>query len=93
MTEVLAGSLGVSLSDADNERLLKVAGPLFRTAMQRDEYDAAEQILAAGVAAARRLRNTKLTGELANVRKELTAAKKSLVGDRTRRRDSAGRSP
>jgi hypothetical protein len=77
LTEVLAGSLGQSLSDDDSEQLLKVAGPLFRSAMQRDEYDAAEQILAAGVAAARRLRNTKLTGELANVRKELTAARKA----------------
>jgi hypothetical protein len=79
LTEVLAGSLGQSLSDADNEQLLNVAGPLFRTAMQRDEYDAAEKILAAGVAAARRLRNTKLTSELANVRKELTAARRAWL--------------
>ena len=79
LTEVLAGSLGQSLSDADNEQLLNVAGPLFRTAMQRDEYDAAEKILAAGVSAARRLRNTKLTSELAEVRKELTAARRAWL--------------
>ena len=75
--EILAGSLGQSLPESESEQVLLVAGPLFRTAMQQDKYDAAEQILAAALAASRRLRNTRQTTELANVRKELIAARKA----------------
>jgi hypothetical protein len=76
-SEVFAGTVRLSLPDADSEDLLKAAGPLFKTAMQHDQYEAADQILAAALAAARRLKNTRLIGELANVRKDMLAARKA----------------
>jgi len=75
--ELLNGSLGQALSETENERVLRAAAPLFRAAMQAEVCDAAEQILAAALAAARRSGATKLTGELAAARKELTAARKA----------------
>jgi len=75
--EVLNGSLGHNVSEAENQEILRVAGPTFKAALQADAHDAAEQILAAALAAARRLGDTKLIAELATVRKELMAARKA----------------
>lgn len=75
--EVLHGSLGQALEERENDQILQAAGPAFQAALQADAYEAAEQILAAALAAARRSRDPKLSDELTAVRRHLTVARKA----------------
>ena len=56
--EILVSSLGRSLSESDNELVLSEARKWLDQALERDEFDLAEQSLAAALSAARRLRDT-----------------------------------
>ena len=61
---------GTSLSESDNELVLSEARKWLDQALERDEFDLAEQSLSAALSAARRLRDTKLIGTLTAARKK-----------------------
>ena len=73
--EILAASVGRSMSESDSELVLSEATKWLDLALERDELDLAEQSLAAALAAARRLKDTKLIGTLTPRKKEIADAR------------------
>ena len=65
----------MSLSESDNELVLSEARKWLDQALERDEFDLAEQSLSAALSAARRLRDVKLIGTLSERRKEIAEAR------------------
>jgi hypothetical protein len=80
--EILVSSVGRALSESDNELVLSEARKWLEEALERDEFDLAEQSLSAALSASRRLRDTKLIGTL-------TARKKEIADARAARREVA----
>jgi hypothetical protein len=80
--EILASSVGRALSESDSESVLSEATKWLDLALEHDELDLAEQSLAAALAAARRLKDTKLIGTL-------TPRKKEIADARAARREAA----
>ena len=73
--QVLAASVGLRLSESDDERVLREARSLIDGALRQEEFDLAERIQAAGLSAARRLKDLEATAEFADRRKEIVWAR------------------
>jgi hypothetical protein len=73
--EILISSIGSSLSESDNELVLSEGRKWMEQALERNEFDLADQLLNAALSAARRTRDTKLIAALTARKKEIGDAR------------------
>lgn len=73
--EILVSSIGLPLSENDNDLVLSEARKWMETALQKNEFDLAERFLNAALSAARRTRDVNLIGALTARKKEIADAR------------------
>lgn len=73
--EILVSSIGLPLSESDNELVLSEGRKLMEQVLERNEFDLADQFLNVALSAARRTRDTKLIAALTARKKEIADAR------------------
>ena len=74
-TEVLEGTVGMALSNADNDRVLDMATELLDQLMDAGDYDRAERVQAVALSAARRTKDRKRTNAIMARKQEIVQAR------------------